>query len=184
MWCRLRGPLLRGEPGGDAEERRVQLRRAAAGAGDGEARGAGRRRWQRRQQQQEQQQEPRGMVARADRHGLPAARAGRPGGGRRVRPGRAAGDGRCDPLVHPPGRRRAAVDEAGAPHPVRAPGPALRRPRPRRRRRGRVLLRRRAERAEGEGGRGDAGRRRRRRWSVPAVVVEHVQVVLQPQRAA
>uniref|UniRef100_A0ACD5UQM3 Uncharacterized protein n=1 Tax=Avena sativa TaxID=4498 RepID=A0ACD5UQM3_AVESA len=126
--CRLRRPRVRGDPGADGEERRVQLRRADAGAGDGEARGAG-------------QQEPGGVVPRAHRHRLPPPRAGGHGGGGHVRPGRAAGDGGRDPLVHPQGRRRAAVDEAGPPDPLRAAGPAVRRVRARRGGGAGVLLR-------------------------------------------
>uniref|UniRef100_A0A453BZH2 non-specific serine/threonine protein kinase n=1 Tax=Aegilops tauschii subsp. strangulata TaxID=200361 RepID=A0A453BZH2_AEGTS len=172
----VRRPRLRGDPGADGQERRVQLRRAAAGARHREARGAGR-------------PEPRGVVPRAHRHRLPPPRAGGPGGGGHVRPGRAAGDGGRDPLVHPQGRRGAAVDEAGPPDPLRAAGPAVRRVRARRGGRAGVLLRR-AEREEGERvAAAAAGWRRRRdpvqrRAKVPAVVVQHVQVPLQPHRAA
>jgi hypothetical protein len=169
---RLRRPRVHGDPGVDPEERRVQLRRAVAGAGDGEAGDPG-------------QQESGGVVPRADRHGLPAPRAGRPVCGGRVRPGRVAGGGGRDSLVHAPGRRSAAVHEAGAPHPVRAAGPAVRAVRARRGGRGGVLLLPRWRASEGETG----GRRRdpvqRRRGAVVAAVVEqHVQVALQPQRAA
>jgi hypothetical protein len=115
------------------------------------------------------------VVPRADRHGLPPPRTGRPGGGGRVRPGRAAGGGRRDTLVHPPRRRGAAIHEAGAPHPVRAPGSAVRAVRARGGGRGGVLL---LSLPQGEGG------QRGRAVVVAAVIEQHDPVALQPQRAA